>query len=136
MSIVRGDTFTVSMDVYGDRFRNALSEEKVVLVTFQQNEVSITKYNKELEIKDITEEFESQPDPDHYMSGIRTIGANVKCHLTAEETMRFQVGGVQVQLKWGDENGNKCSAKVVQIPVGGSLREAPPRTKEDEICLM
>ena len=134
MSIVRGDTFTVSIDVYGDRFRNALSEEKVVLVTFQQNEVSITKYNKELEIKDITEEFESQPD--HYMSGIRTIGANVKCHLTAEETMRFQVGGVQVQLKWGDENGNKCSAKVVQIPVGGSLREAPPRTKEDEICLM
>ena len=136
MSIVRGDTFTVSIDVYGDRFRNALSEEKVVLVTFQQNEVSITKYNKELEIKDITEEFESQPDPDHYMSGIRTIGSNVKCHLTAEETMRFQVGGVQVQLKWGDENGNKCSAKVVQIPVGGSLREAPPRTKEDEICLM
>ena len=57
MSIVRGDTFTVSIDVYGDRFRNALSEEKVVLVTFQQNEVSITKYNKELEIKDITEEF-------------------------------------------------------------------------------
>lgn len=136
MSIVRGDTFTVSIDVYGDRFRNALSEEKVVLVTFQQNEVSITKYNKELEIKDITETFEYQPDPDHYMSGIRAIGANVKCHLTAEETMRFQVGGVQVQLKWGDENGNKCSAKVVQIPVGGSLREAPPRTKEDEICLM
>ena len=67
MSIVRGDTFTVSIDVYGDRFRNALSEEKVVLVTFQQNEVSITKYNKELEIKDITETFESQPDPDHYM---------------------------------------------------------------------
>ena len=31
MSIVRGDTFTVSIDVYGDRFRNALSEEKVVL---------------------------------------------------------------------------------------------------------
>lgn len=136
MSIVRGDTFTVSIDVYGDRFRNALSEEKVVLVTFQQNEVSITKYNKELEIKDITETFESQPDFDHYMSGIRTIGANVKCHLTAEETMKFQVGGVQVQLKWGDENGNKCSAKVVQIPVGGSLREAPPRTKEDKICLM
>ena len=136
MSIVRGDTFTVSIDVYGDRFRNALSEEKVVLVTFQQNEVSITKYNKELEIKDITEEFESQPDHDHYMSGIRTIGANVKCHLTAEETMRFQVGGVQVQLKWGDENGNKCSAKVVQIPVGGSLREAPPRTKEDKTCRM
>lgn len=136
MSIVRGDTFTVSIDVYGDRFRNALGEEKVVLVTFQQNEVSITKYNKELEIKDITETFEYQPDPDHYMSGIRPIGANVKCHLSAEETMRFQVGGVQVQLKWGDENGNKCSAKVVQIPVGGSLREAPPRTKEDEICLM
>lgn len=136
MSIVRGDTFTVSMDVYGDRFRNALNEEKVVLVTFQQNEVSITKYNKELEIKDITEEFFDDSDPDHTMSGIRTIGANVKCHLSADETMRFQVGGVQVQLKWGDENGNKCSAKVVQIPVGGSLREAPPRTKEDEICLM
>nr|DAH15095.1 MAG TPA: hypothetical protein [Caudoviricetes sp.] len=134
MSIVRGDTFTVSIDVYGDRFRNALSEEKVVLVTFQQNEVSITKYNKELEIKDITETFESHPD--RYMSGERTIGANVKCHLTADETMRFQVGGVQVQLKWGDEGGNKCSAKVVQIPVGGSLREAPPRTKEDKICLM
>lgn len=136
MSIVRGDTFTVSMDVYGDRFRNALNEEKVVLVTFQQNEVSITKYNKELEIKDITEEFFDDSDPDHPMSGIRTIGANVKCHLSADETMRFQVGGVQVQLKWGDENGNKCSAKVVQIPVGGSLREAPPRTKEGEICLM
>lgn len=136
MSIVRGDAFTVSMDVYGDRFRNALSEEKVVLVTFQQNEVSITKYNKELEIKDITEEFFDDSGPDHPMSGIRTIGANVKCHLTADETMRFQVGGVQVQLKWGDENGNKCSAKVVQIPVGGSLREAPPKTKEDEICLM
>lgn len=136
MSIVRGDTFTVSMDVYGERFRNALNEEKVVLVTFQQNEVSITKYNKELEIKDITEEFFDDSDPDHPMSGIRTIGANVKCHLSADETMRFQVGGVQVQLKWGDENGNKCSAKVVQIPVGGSLREAPPRTKEGEICLM
>lgn len=136
MSIVRGDTFTVSIDVYGDRFRNALNEEKVVLVTFQQNEVSITKYNKELEIKDITEEFFDDSYPDHPMSGIRTIGANVKCHLTADETMRFQVGGVQVQLKWGDENGNKCSAKVVQIPVGGSLREAPTRTKEDKICLM
>ena len=136
MSIVRGDTFTVSMDVYGDRFRNALNEEKVVLVTFQQNEVSITKYNKELEIKDMTEEFFDDSRPDHPGSGIKTIGANVKCHLSADETMRFQVGGVQVQLKWGDENGNKCSAKVVQIPVGGSLREAPPRTKEDEICLM
>lgn len=136
MSIVRGDTFTVSIDVYGDRFRNALNEEKVVLVTFQQNEVSITKYNKELEIKDITEEFFDDSDPDHPMSGIKTTGANVKCHLSADETMRFQVGGVQVQLKWGDENGNKCSANVVQIPVGGSLREAPPRTKEDEICLM
>ena len=78
MSIVRGDTFMVSIDVYGDRFRNALSEEKVVLVTFQQNEVSITKYNKELEIKDITEEFFDDSDPDHPMSGIRTIGANVK----------------------------------------------------------
>lgn len=123
MSIVRGDTFTVSIDVYGDRFRNALNEEKVVLVTFQQNEVSITKYNKELEIKDITEEFFDDSDPDHPMSGIKTIGANVKCHLSADETMRFQVGGVQVQLKWGDENGNKCSAKVVQIPVGVVLEK-------------
>lgn len=131
MSIVRGDTFTVSMDVYGDRFRNALSEEKVVLVTFQQNEVSITKYNKELEIKDITEEFFDDSDLDHSVSGIKTIGANVKCHLSADETFKLQVGGVQVQLKWKDENGNQCSAKVVQIPVGGSLKEAPPRTKED-----
>ena len=135
MSIVRGDTFTVS-DVFGDRFRNALGEDKVVLVTFQQNEVNISKYNKELEIRDITETFTSEPEPGKPVTGIKVIGANVKCHLTAEETLRFQVGGVQVQLKWGDENGNKCSAKVVQIPVGGSLREAPPRTKEDKICLM
>lgn len=135
MSIVRGDTFTVSIDVYGDRFLNALGEEKNVLVTFQQNEVSITKYNKELEFKFLTEEgFDD--DPDHPSSWIKTVGVNVRCHLSAEETIRFQVGGVQVQLKWGDENGNKCSAKVVQIPVGGSLREAPPKTKEDKICLM
>nr|DAI18311.1 MAG TPA: hypothetical protein [Caudoviricetes sp.] len=136
MSIVRGDTFTVSIDVYGDRFLNALGEEKNVLVTFQQNEVSITKYGKELEFKILTEEGFNNSDPDHPMSWAKTVGANVRCHLSAEETMRFQVGGVQVQIKWGDENGNKCSAKVVQIPVGGSLREAPPRTKEDKICLM
>ena len=136
MSIVRGDTFTVSIDVYGDRFLNALGEEKNVLVTFQQNEVSITKYNKELEIKNIWEEGLDMSDPDHPQSWAKTVGANVRCHLSAEETLKFQVGGVQVQIKWGDENGNKCSAKVVQIPVGGSLREAPPRTKEDKICLM
>lgn len=136
MSIVRGDTFTVSIDVYGDRFRNALNEEKVVLVTFQQNEVSITKYNKELEIKEITEEGIDDSAPDHPTSWAKTVGANVRCHLSAEETLKFQVGGVQVQIKWGDDEGNKCSAKVVQIPVGGSLREAPPRTKEDKICLM
>lgn len=135
MSIVRGDTFTVSIDVYGDRFLNALGEEKNVLVTFQQNEVSITKYNKELEFKLLTEEGVGG-DSDHPMSWMKTVGVNVRCHLSAEETLKFQVGGVQVQIKWGDENGNKCSAKVVQIPVGGSLREAPPRTKEDKICLM
>lgn len=132
MSIVRGDTFTVSIDVYGDRFLNALGEEKNVLVTFQQNEVSITKYNKELEFKEIIETGLDDSDPDHPSSWIKTVGANVRCHLSAEETLKFQVGGVQVQIKWGDENGNKCSAKVVQIPVGGSLREAPPRTKEDK----
>lgn len=136
MSIVRGDTFTVSIDVYGDRFLNALGVEKNVLVTFQQNEVSITKYNKELEFKFLTEEFFDDSDPDNPTSGMKTVGANVRCHLSAEETLKFQVGGVQVQIKWGDDEGNKCSAKVVQIPVGGSLREAPPKTKEDKICLM
>lgn len=114
MAIVRGITTTISIDVAGDRFRNALGQDRKVYVTLQQNDTSITKNRYELEITEITEKTDDKTS---------VIGVNIRVHLTKEETEKFDVGGVQFQIRWEDSEGNACGSKVVQIPVGGGLEE-------------
>lgn len=122
MAIVRGITTTLSVDVEGDRFRNALGEDRNVYVTLQQNENLVTKYREDLEVTDITEEYEEQKDGET-VTGTKTTGANIKVTLSKEDTEKFEVGGVQFQIRWNDNDGNTCGSKIVQIPIGGSLNE-------------
>lgn len=114
MAIVKGITTTISIDVAGDRFRNALGQDRKVYVTLQQNETSITKHRDEFEVTEITETTDEKTS---------VVGVNIRVHLTKEETNQFDIGGVQFQIRWEDNDGNACGSKVVQIPVGGGLEE-------------
>ena len=131
MAIVRGITTTLSIDLQGDRLRRVLPDSEVyVVVTLQQDEICISKYRDELEIT-VEQKTANEDHGDQVVSAIWDEATNIRCHLTAEETQRFRVGGVQFQLKWKDSDGNVCGSKICQIPVGGSLREERPKEKRD-----
>lgn len=104
MAIVRGISTTISVNVDGQRL-----EKNTAYVTLEQDDVLITKNSAELEFTDIVD-------------GTETTGTNVKVYLSAEETQKLTVGGVQFQIRWEDADGNVSGSKVVQIPVGGSLK--------------
>ena len=84
MAIKRGSTPIYTFEVEGKSFKRCK-----VFVTFEQNGTLVTKTNDDIEITNLTDE-----------NGNERSTINVP--LTQEDTLGFDTGSVQVQVRWID----------------------------------
>lgn len=105
----RGSTPIVAINVDGMVF-----DDYTVVVTFDQDGTQVTKStDSSLDIL-ITKNYDEEGN---------VTGSTVAVFLTQEETLKFDVGVVRVQLRWIDAFGNAFVSAISSISLKEVLYE-------------
>ena len=102
MATRRGSTPIITLDVMGETFASS-----TVYVTIDQNGTQITKNSN-------SDSGEMWMTPIYDETGER-IGTKIMLYLTQDDTLKFDVGGADVQIRWVESEGTAHVSDVQQI---------------------